>query len=461
MRNDALNSNTLSWTQILRLGLVQTALGSIVVLTTSTMNRVMVVELSLLATLPGLLVGLHYAVQILRPRWGHASDVGGRRTPFIVRGIAILALGAVMASVSTAWMNTNTIAGVLLAAAAFVLVGVGVGVAGTSLLALLAARVEANRRAAAASTVWLMMIFGFIITAGTAGHFLDPFSFERLVVVTSTVAALAFSLTVVATWGVEPDTAAPVEADADPSEPALAFRDVLREVWGEAKSRTFTIFVFVSMLAYSTQDLILEPFAGAVFGLTPGQSTQLAGVQHQGVFIGMVLVGFAASGKRGPRFGSIRSWTVGGCLASGAVLFGLAVAGFVGPSWPIRPTVFALGLATGAFAVAAIGWMMSLAGDGKESREGIRMGLWGGAQAVAFALGGVFGTVGVDVTRFLYGSTVLSYSMVFAVEATLFLFSALLAARMEPPPVRGDDWVPAELPTPEPATVRIAGATGD
>ena len=454
--------NTLSWLQIFRLGLVQTALGSIVVLTTSTMNRVMVVELAMLATLPGLLVGLHYAVQILRPHWGHASDVGGRRTPYIVRGIAILALGAVTASVSTAWMSTSALSGVLLAMVAFVLVGVGVGVAGTSLLALLAARVDPNRRAAAASTVWLMMIFGFIVTAGTAGHFLDPFSFERLVVVTSTVAALAFGLTVVATWGVEPDAAPPLTTPNE-EEPKPAFKDVLAEVWAEAKSRTFTIFVFVSMLAYSTQDLILEPFAGAVFGLTPGQSTQLAGVQHQGVFIGMVLVGFAASGKRGPRFGSIRSWTVGGCLASGAVLFGLAIAGFVGPTWPIRPTVFALGLATGAFAVAAIGWMMSLAGDGKESREGIRMGLWGGAQAVAFALGGVFGTIGVDVTRFLYGSTVLSYSMVFAVEATLFLFSAILAARMEPPPVRGEDWVPAELPTPEPAPAhaRIAGATGD
>ena len=65
----------------MRLGLVQTALGAVVVLTTSTLNRVMVVELALPALLPGLLVALHYAVQITRPRMGHGSDVGGRRTP--------------------------------------------------------------------------------------------------------------------------------------------------------------------------------------------------------------------------------------------------------------------------------------------------------------------------------------------------------------------------------------------
>ncbi|NBX41600.1 MAG: MFS transporter, partial [Gammaproteobacteria bacterium] len=70
----------LGWFDILRLGLVQAAIGSLVVITTSTLNRVMVVELALPALLPGLLVALHYAVQVLRPRLGHGSDAGGRRT---------------------------------------------------------------------------------------------------------------------------------------------------------------------------------------------------------------------------------------------------------------------------------------------------------------------------------------------------------------------------------------------
>ena len=72
---------TLSWSQILRLGLVQTALGAIVVLMTATLNRVMVVELALPALAPGLLIALFHSVQILRPAWGYRSDIGGRRTP--------------------------------------------------------------------------------------------------------------------------------------------------------------------------------------------------------------------------------------------------------------------------------------------------------------------------------------------------------------------------------------------
>ena len=54
-------------------------LGAIIVLMTSTINRVMVVELALPAVVPGLLVASHYAIQILRPAWGYW--VGRRRTP--------------------------------------------------------------------------------------------------------------------------------------------------------------------------------------------------------------------------------------------------------------------------------------------------------------------------------------------------------------------------------------------
>ena len=97
---------TLSWLGIFRLGLVQTALGAIVVLTTSTLNRVMVVELSLPALVPGLLVGLHSAVQLSRPRWGYGSDMGRSRTPWIIGGMAALAVGGTCAAVATAWMAT-------------------------------------------------------------------------------------------------------------------------------------------------------------------------------------------------------------------------------------------------------------------------------------------------------------------------------------------------------------------
>ena len=135
----------LGWFGVLRLGLVQTALGAVVVISTSTLNRVMVVELALAAMVPGLLVAAHYAVQILRPRWGYGSDAGGRRTPWIVGGMALLCLGGAGAAAATAWMATEPMLGLIAAAVAFLMIGAGVGAAGTSLLVLLATEVAPDR----------------------------------------------------------------------------------------------------------------------------------------------------------------------------------------------------------------------------------------------------------------------------------------------------------------------------
>jgi BCD family chlorophyll transporter-like MFS transporter len=182
---------TIGWLGIVRLGLVQAAIGAMVVLTTSTLNRVMVVELALPALLPGLLVAIHYLVQILRPRMGFGSDVGGRRTPWIAGGLGVLALGAIGAAAAVAWMDTNRGAGVALAVLCFVVIGIGVSASGTSLLVLLAKRVDEGRRAPAATIVWMMMIVGFAVTAGVAGKLLEPYSPQRLVVVMAAVCGVA------------------------------------------------------------------------------------------------------------------------------------------------------------------------------------------------------------------------------------------------------------------------------
>ena len=417
-----------SWTQIVRLGLVQTALGAVVVLMTSTINRVMVVELALPAIVPGALVALHYAVQVLRPRWGYGSDVGGRRTPWIVGGMAALALGGFLAAVATAWAETNLAAGLALAVLAFFSVGIGAGAAGTSLLVLLATGVEDRRRGAAATIVWVMMIAGFAVTAPLAGHFLDPFSGARLVAVSGTVSLAAFVLACLAVHGVEPSA----PARSEPAGPAKApFRTVLAKVWAEPASRRFTVFIFVAMLAYSAQELILEPFAGLVFAMTPGTTTKLAGLQHGGVLVGMLLVAGLTMGVGGPWLGSLKLWTALGCAGSGVMLAGIAVGGLVGPEFPLRVAVFGLGLFNGVFAVAAIGSMMGLAGAGGEAERGTRMGVWGAAQGVAFGAGGFLGTVAVDLARLVTPEAVQAYAAVFLAEALLFVLATLIALRIE------------------------------
>jgi BCD family chlorophyll transporter-like MFS transporter len=422
-----MNRASLGWLGIIRLGLVQSAIGAIVVLATTTFNRVMVVEMALPASLPAALVAWHYAVQLSRPRWGHGSDGGDSRTPLIVYGMGILALGAIVAANATVDMQGSPVFGIILGIVAFAMIGAGVSASGTSLLALMASRVTPDRRPAAAAITWIMMIFGIVLTAAVAGANLDPYTPQRLVLVTSTVAGIAFVVTLLAVWGIESRLAA---QQVEAAQPNASFRDTLREIWKEKLARDFTIFVFVSMLAYSAQELILEPFSGLVFGYTLGKSTQLAAFQHGGVLAGMVMVGLLGTLLRGDKTAWLKGSIIFGCAASALALIGLAAAGFARPMLPLPPIVFGLGFANGIFAVSAIGLMMSFAGAGRQSREGVRMGVWGASQAIAFAIGGFAGASGLDLMRHLIASTPMAFATVFAVEGIVFIGAAIFATRL-------------------------------
>ncbi|MDG1769091.1 MAG: BCD family MFS transporter [Yoonia sp.] len=412
---------TLSWTQIMRMGLVQMALGSIVVLTTSTLNRLMVVEFALPALLPGILVGLHYGIQMSRPKWGFMSDSGGNRTRWIISGMGLLALGGLGAAFGVTLFAVNFWLALAVSVLAYALIGLGVGASGTSLLALLATATAPHRRAAAATITWLMMIFGIALTAGLAGSFLDPYSPARLMTVVAVVVTIAVALTALAMWRIE----ARVTVTA-PSEAPVPFRQGLQEVMAEPATRNFTLFVFLSMNAYFMQELILEPFAGLVFNMTPGQTTQLSGAQNGGVFMGMLTVGIVATGFK---IGALRSWVMAGCLGSCVVLGLISLIGTGAIALPLTAIVVALGFFNGMFAVAAIGAMMALAARGRTGRTGTRMGIWGAAQAIAAGFGGLVGALAADIMR-TFMTDGPAFGAVFAFEASLFLAATIMAAKV-------------------------------
>ncbi|MFN4099792.1 MAG: MFS transporter, partial [Pararhodobacter sp.] len=337
---------TLSWFQIARLGTVQMCLGAIVVLMTSTLNRLMAVELSLPIVVPGFLVALHYGVQISRPSWGFLSDAGGNRTRWIIGGMGMLAGGALMAAGALALFPVSFWGGMAVSMLAYAVIGLGVGASGTSLLALLATATAPHRRPAAATITWLMMIAGIVLTALATGQALDPYSHPRLMVIVGVVAAVAMSLTTLAIWGIERRVVTTREPRPMP------LRQGLAEIWAEPRARMFTLFVFLAMSAYFMQELILEPYAGLVFHLSPGQTTTLSGAQNGGVFLGMLAVGVLATGLG---LGSLKAWVVAGCLGSAAALLALALLGTTGDAALLTPAVMALGLFNGMFAVAAIG----------------------------------------------------------------------------------------------------------
>lgn len=404
----------LSWWGVARIGLVQAAIGAVVVLMTSTLNRVMVVELALPAAIPGLLVSLHFAVQFLsRPWMGHRSDRAGRRSLTILAGMIVLATGGCGAALAVRLMAEARQAGLFAALGAFLLIGLGVSAAGTPLLALLADRVAPERRGRAAAVVWLMMIAGFVVTTIAVGQLLEPFSYTRLVEVALGVGLVACAVSALALFRLEGTT-----VPARQAEGRVAFAAAWRLAWADAAVRRFAWFVFVAMLGYSAQDLILEPFAGLVFGLTPAESTRISGVHQGGMFLGMV-----AAGAFAVRHGGLSRWASWGCVASAAAFVLLAVTPRIGSLAVLNGSLLILGIANGAFAIGAIGSMMVRA---RGPHAGLLMGVFGAAQALAYAIGGLFGALGSDLLRSALGSAALGYGGVFLAEAGMFLVAALL-----------------------------------
>ncbi len=420
----------LSWFAIIRIGLVQASIGAMVMLITTVLNRLMVVEYALAGAIPAGLVGWHYAVQLGRPLWGHGSDKGASRALWIVGGIIVLGLGAIMAVQATVMIGGDFTLAMLLAVLGYTLIGVGVGAAGTSALALLASGVAPQRRAAAAAVTWIMMVAGIVVSAITVGALLQPFSPERLITVASGLLLTCIAITCLAVFRIEPRSGTTQAfAETAKSDPPPDFKEALREILHEKAARRFTLFIFVSMMAFNMQDLILEPFAGLIFGMTPGESTQLGGMQWGGVLAGMIVAGIGGSAFAGRLPFELRHWIVFGCLGSALALASLAMAAVVGPGWPIEANVFVLGFCNGLFAVAAIGAMMGLAGAGEKTREGVRMGVWGAAQAIAFGLGGMLGGGGLDLARRIIANDSSAFQMVFAIEGALFVLAAWLAIR--------------------------------
>ena len=431
----------MNWFSILRLGLVQLCIGSSVVIPLSTLNRLMKVELALPATIAGFLIALHYAVQLTRVNWGYLSDKTQNRSQWIIFGMLILGIGGVLASVSIPLIESNFAYGIMLALFSYTLIGFGVGAAGTPLLALLASYSSKSQKGFAASITFLMMILGLAITGITAGIILDPYSHQKLMKITASLAIITNILSYLSLKNLEKS----LRNNADSRIPnsiryAVPFLTGIKKIWMEREARLFTIFIFISMGAFSMQDPILEPFAGEVFGFAVGESTKLDGFHKVGTLIGIILIilclskfriGFGSfSIFKNERLGSEKLWLITGCLFSALSLFIISLLGLTYRDPGIlNSVVFFFGISNGVFTAGILGTMLHLASRGSgDNNTGTRMGIWGAAQAYATMIAVFFSTVLVDILGLMMNSLPSVYGIVFLTAASFFIAAAFLGS---------------------------------
>ena len=198
----------------------------------------------------------------------------------------------------------------------------------------------------------------------------------------------------------------------------------LRLLLSSSQSRWFAAFLLLSLFSFFIQDVILEPFGGAVFGLPANVTSRFNAYLGTGVILGMLLGGTVLI----PRFGKQRI-TALGCWLTGLAFGGLALAGLGGPSqshW-LSLVISVLGFGSGVFTVGGVALMTDLT---TAAHTGLFAGAWTLARNLATWLASLTGGALVHQFGVLGATPGQAYALVFFLEGLGSILSLVFLARV-------------------------------
>ncbi len=371
--------------RLLRLSLFQVSVGLSMVLLNATLNRVMIVELKISATLVSLLVALPLLFAPLRALIGHKSDnhrsiLGWKRVPYIWFGslfqFAGLAIMPFALLVMTGNGNSGPLAGEIFGAIAFLMVGAGVAMTQTAGLALANDLAPEAARPRVVSLLYVMLLVGMLLSSLVLGRILHDFTETQLVGVIQGTAVVTMALNVVALWKQEPRQSGGTLVTA---EQAQDFGVRWADFTAAPRTRRLLIAVGLGAAGFGMQDILLEPFGGQILGLSVGQTTALTALSSWGTLVGL----YFAANLMGRRLEPAR-------LAGYGALIGIIAFALVVLSAPLHSVALfcfgatLIGLGNGLFAVCTLTAAMSL---GESGGSGLALGAWGAVQASAAGVG--------------------------------------------------------------------------
>ncbi|KPV53486.1 PUCC protein [Kouleothrix aurantiaca] len=416
------------FTKIIRLGLLHMAVAITLVPINSTLNRIMISELGLAATLVAALVSLPYLFSPLQVWIGSYSDahplLGYRRTPYILLGLLLCAGGAALAPRAAFAMHDNLATGLPLGVLAFGAWGMGFNFATVSYLSLATDLAGEEQRARTVGVMWFMLIASVIVTAIMAARALRPYNaaplspegVAALYRVFYWVVGVALALGAVGLLGLERRGAA---ANTGPRQ---SFAAMLRAVGANAQARLFFVYLVLLLIALLGQDVLLEPYAADVFGVPVSRTTEYTGIWGIALLVALLL---ASPLTR--RVGKARAAALGGMVAGlGLVL--IAASGWLQLKALLIVALVIFGFGSGLSTATNVALMldMTLAGQ-----VGAFIGAWGMADALARLGGTLLSGVVRDTINVLTGNAVAAYTSVFLIEAALLGVSLVLLRRID------------------------------
>lgn len=402
----------------LRLAGFPLSLGLASVLVSGTLNRVMIVEFGFPATLVGLFFTLPLLISPLRVWLGYRSDAhpvwGLRREPLIILGSFLAGLGVAGIGLLVIREGAFHFSFIILTVAGFLTYGLGKNLSSNTFEALLADKFTGDQRPRAVTFFKVAMFIGIMSGALLLGRWLSPYSNPRLLAIVIVVAFGTFILATLAVAGQEPRRQE-IISESETAR-AVPFIDTFKDlVWSDPQVRRFFIFVMLIVIGTLGQDVLLEPYAALVLGMSVAETTRLTAIWGAGTLMAMGVAGAWLV----KRLGYSRVVTTG--LLLGVLVFGgLILSGLFGLKGVFLLLVFLLGISTG---LSASGMLTAVIEFTTLERAGLLMGVWGVAHNLGQAVGSLLSGSLVDLTRSLGGDALTAYGLVFAIEAFLLLFA--------------------------------------
>ncbi|HRK17337.1 MAG TPA: BCD family MFS transporter [Hyphomicrobiaceae bacterium] len=425
-------SATLPLSQLLRLSLFQISVGMSLVLLNGTLNRVMIVELGVVASVVATMVALPVLLAPLRLLLGHRSDyhrsvLGWRRVPYMwlgtmvqFGGLAIMPFALIVLSGDA---DAPAFLGPMAAGLAFLMVGGGMQTVQTAGLALASDLAEPEKRHRVVALLYVMLLVGVMVASIAFSLALESFSQIRLIQVVQGTALVTLVLNLASMW--QQEARRPRSAGAVDAQPQ--FSETWREITRNRQCVRLLAAVALGTAGFAMQDILLEPYGGEILRLSVAGTTVLNALVAFGA-----LAGFALSARLLDNGGDpVRVAAYGilsGIIAMSAVVFSAPLAS----ANTFRLGAVLLGFGTGLFSVGTLTAAMLLVRDGQGGRI---LGAWGAVQATAAGLAISGSGLLRDAVVSVAGSGALGpamsgpasgYMVVFHVEIA-FLFAGLVA----------------------------------
>lgn len=438
---------------IFRLGLFNMGLGLMAVLTLAVLNRVMISELGIPATITGGILATSLFVSPARVWLGQLSDSkplwGKHRTNYVLLGTAIFGLAVFLAvqivwqlgavvEASGGWLwNSQTIGWSALLCLIMAIYGLAVSCSSTPFTALLVDITEEERRSKLIAIVWSMLMVGIVIGGVTGSIVFKTIEVEGIAAgnipleilqppinsVFGFVPFLVLALATIATWGVEKRYSRFTSKANSNQEDNITIIHAIKVLTTSRQTGIFFAFLSILTIGLFMQEAVLEPYGGEVFGMSIGETTQLNAFWGIGILIGYSVTGF----KIIPALGKKLSTKVGCFLVAGC--FGLIIlAGFTQRPKMLQSAMVLFGIAAGIATVGGISLMLDLTAA---KTAGTFIGAWGLAQAMSRGIATLVGGIILDVGKGIFSTPLLAYGLVFTLQALSMILAISMLSRVD------------------------------